>query len=154
MDNSTQTKTEINTLIAGFENRTLPASEWTHQAHIITCAWYLYHFNKWEATCYLRSGIIAYNIATGGKNTPEGGYHETITLFWIEWISQYLHHFKGDYSIEEVCSQLIDSPYAAVDVPFRYYSKEHLMSIEARARWVKSDLQSLIFPKNLQVLFP
>lgn len=40
--------------------------------------------------CFLRSGIIAYNVSIGGKNTPEGGYHETPTLFWSRIIRDYV----------------------------------------------------------------
>lgn len=43
-----------------------------------------------EFICFLRSGIIATNVSIGGKNTPEGGYHETLTLFWSRIIRDYV----------------------------------------------------------------
>jgi len=81
---------DIEALVAQFQARTLPSARWTHQAHLATAVWFLKHHSRDEATCYLRSGIIAYNVAIGGQNTPAGGYHETLTLFWIDVVARYL----------------------------------------------------------------
>ena len=67
---------------AGFSDRILDKSLWTHEAHITTAIWYLMKYEKEDALCRLRSGIISYNLAVGGENTGMGGYHETITVFW------------------------------------------------------------------------
>jgi hypothetical protein len=39
-----------------------------------------------EATHIIRARIPAYNIAQGGQNTDDSGYHETLTIFWI-WVA-------------------------------------------------------------------
>ena len=66
-----KTEEEIQTLIEGFRSRTLPAAQWTHEAHLVTGLWFNYRYSDLEAICYLRSGIISYNISTGGENSPE-----------------------------------------------------------------------------------
>ncbi len=62
---------EILALVEGFKKCTLPSAYWTHEAHLITGLWFNYHHSPLEALCYLRSGIITYNVSTGGENTPE-----------------------------------------------------------------------------------
>src|SRR5262249_45692998 len=71
--------------IAGFEDGTFPIAQWTHQAHVIMAAHYLTRHPVCEATRIIRARIPAYNVAQGGKNTEDSGYHETLTIFWI-WI--------------------------------------------------------------------
>jgi hypothetical protein len=90
--------TEIEALINGFTSQTLPLIAWTHEAHLTVALWFLYHYSQAEATCLIRSGIIVYNKASGGENTPQKGYHETITLFWIKIIGNYLQNNKSDES--------------------------------------------------------
>ena len=87
---------EILDLVGGFRDCTLPKDRWTHEAHLTVGIWFHITYAEFEAICYLRSGIIAYNVSIGGKNTPEGGYHETMTLFWSRIIRDFVsvnkHH--------------------------------------------------------------
>lgn len=125
-----------------FEQRNLPAKYWTHEAHLTVGVWYLSQYTKVEATCWLRSGIIAHNIASGGKNTPTNGYHETITLFWIEIIHAFLQKLKGVFFIEEKIEQFLNSPFSDKNLLYEYYTKKRLFSTLARAVWVAPDLKS------------
>ena len=85
-----KTEEDIANLIEGFKSRTLPAAHWTHEAHLITGLWFNYNYSDLEAICFLRSGIISYNISSGGENTPEKGYHETLTLFWCRILNNFV----------------------------------------------------------------
>lgn len=138
-----ETDAEIAVFVQAFEARTLPIEQWTHQAHLITAAWYLYHHEQDAATCLLRSGIIAYNVSQGGKNTPTGGYHESITLFWIWAVNAFVAPRKDKQSISDICQELLSSPTGDKGYPFRFYSKDQLMSTKARARWVEPDVKGL-----------
>lgn len=133
----------LKTLMMQFEQRCLPAKYWTHEAHLSVAIWYLSYFNKIEATCWLRSGIIAYNVASGRENTPSSGYHETITLFWIDIIHEFLKTLNPNLSVEEKIAQFLASPQSHKALPFRYYTKKRLLSTEARAVWLAPDLKSL-----------
>lgn len=135
-------ETQILQLVAGFRDRTLPKEGWTHEAHLVTSIWFFSQFSMDEAICYLRSGIITFNHEKGGKNTPQDGYHETLTLFWCKIISDFVHKHQG-LSLNVLCNNFIESEQAARDFPFRFYSKELLMSVKARARWVEPDIEPM-----------
>jgi hypothetical protein len=130
---------EILTVVHGFRDRTLPKEKWTHEAHLVTALWFHLNHSPLEAICYLRSSIIAYNEATGGKNTHTDGYHETVTLFWCKMISRFVYEHRG-LSLLDLCREFLSSEYATRDFLFRFYSRERLFSLEARATWVEPDL--------------
>jgi hypothetical protein len=79
-----QTLSEIKILIREFDACTLSRHQWEHQAHLTVALWYLTHYSQPKATNYIRNGIQRYNLAQGIKTTKDSGYHETITLFWIQ----------------------------------------------------------------------
>jgi len=135
------TTDEASRLIEGFEDGTWPAKEWTHQAHFVMALWYTFHYPLSEARSRIKEGIKKYNLATGGQNTEDAGYHETITEFYIRTVVNYLLEFGQDKSFFELLGALEGQPFVAKEFPFRFYSKERLMSREARARWVEPDLQ-------------
>lgn len=132
---------EIKTLIQAFENCTLPRIEWTHPAHLTVALWYLTHYSETEATNYIRNGIQKYNSAMGIKTTKDSGYHETLTIFWIRIVSQFLST-QSQREILNLANKLIQN-YANKNLPFEYYSHDLLMSWEARTNWVEPDLKQL-----------
>jgi hypothetical protein len=143
MDTSTTiavSPAEIEELVTGFQDHSLPAERWTHQAHLIVGTYFAYYFPLEQAIYYLRSGIITYNVATGGKNTHERGYHETITQLWAKLLKDFVQKKCVGLSLAESCAAFLNSPYAAQEVMFRFYSKELLFSTQARALWVEPDL--------------
>ena len=138
-----KTEAEIKSLIAGFENCSLPRSEWNHQAHLTVALWYLNLFDEQEAINRVRQGILRYNQAIGIKTTKDGGYHETLTLFWVRMVSHYLSVNEEKISIPETVITIHDT-YNDKYLPFQYYSRDLLMSWEARSGWVEPDLKPLI----------
>jgi hypothetical protein len=128
----------IDTLVSQFQHRTLPLKEWTHEAHLTVGLWYLKNYPLPEATCLIRGGIITYNLASGGENTPWHGYHETLTLLWIKIIEDFVLK-NEDMSLLELCNAFFASPYAARNFPLQFYKEETLMSTQARAFWVEPD---------------
>ncbi|HEV7377833.1 MAG TPA: hypothetical protein VGN95_24165 [Pyrinomonadaceae bacterium] len=139
---SYRTRGEIEHLISAFESCTLPRERWNHQAHLTVGLWYLVRYERGEATKLIRRNIQKYNRAHGIVTTKNSGYHETITLFFIRVVSKYLSGTSTNNSIVELLNGLIDS-YGDKNLPLTYYSKERLMSCEARARWLEPDLKPL-----------
>jgi hypothetical protein len=133
---------EVESLVRAFEACTLPRSEWTHQAHLTVALWYLAHCSGREATARVRNGIKRYNDAVGVRTMKDGGYHETITLFWICAISKYLLLADAGRSFVELANDMI-SRFGDGRLPFEYYSRELLMSWRARTSWVEPDLKAL-----------
>lgn len=136
----TVSPSEIEELVAGFQDHSLPGERWTHQAHLIVGTYFAYHFPLEQAIYYLRSGIITYNVATGGKNTHERGYHETVTQLWAILLKAFVQKKCAGLSLAESCTALLNSPYAVQEIMFRFYSKDLLFSTQARALWVEPDL--------------
>jgi hypothetical protein len=147
---------EIINLIQGFESGKLPRSQWTHQAHLTVGAWYLCQYDRADAREKIRNGIQHYNQSQGIVTTKDSGYHETITLFWIEAIpcgmrtaAQFLADF-GDVPILDKVNRLLFR-YQDQQLPFKYYSRELLMSCEARSQWVEPDLKPLVQEGNISL---
>ena len=134
---------EIEDLVRAFEDCTLPKPLWTHQAHLTVAMWYLVHYSGREATARIRNGIKRFNAAKGVKTTPIGGYHETMTMFWICVVSRYLLFADADCSFIELVNRMLESC-ADKNLPLKYYSRELLMSVRARASWVEPDLKPFI----------
>ena len=137
-----KTEEDILNLIEGFKTRTLPAAHWTHEAHLITGLWFNYNYSELEAICFLRSGIISYNISSGGENTAAKGYHETLTLFWCRILNTFVKKNEG-LSLVDLCDKCLRSKWSSKELPFEYYSREVLFSLQARATWVAPNLQNL-----------
>ena len=136
----TLTLSEINSLVERFRDRTLPISEWTHQAHLVVGLWFAKHYTHEEAVCYLRSGIISYNNAVGTPNTPERGYHETLTLFWAKVARDFVENHP-DLDFETLCNTFLNSEFASREYPFQFYEREELFSTKARAFFVESGMK-------------
>lgn len=133
---------EIESLVEAFESCTLPREEWTHRAHLTIALWYLLHHDSEEATILIRKGIKRFNEAKGIVTTKTSGYHETITLFYIHIVSKHLRESYADNQIVKLMNNLMQRC-GEKSLPLEYYSKERLMSWEARANWVEPDLKSL-----------
>lgn len=133
---------QLNDIVTGFINRSLDKLLWTHQAHIITAIWHLKEYEPEDALCRLRSGIISYNLATGGENTGQNGYHETITIFWWEVVKQFIEKNRNN-SFKEACDIFLNSPMADKNFPFLFYTKEKLLSAVARAKFINPDLKEI-----------
>jgi hypothetical protein len=133
---------EIQRLIEGFENGSWPATEWTHHAHLTMGLWYLSRHELPTAKALICDGIKKYRLARGEQNTDTDGYHETITLFYIWFVKKYLTTVDPKLSQVELTNNFC-TQYGDYKLAFEYYSKDLLMSVEARRNWVEPDLQPL-----------
>lgn len=133
---------EIDSLIHAFQEGSLPRSKWTHEAHLTVALWYLFYDSEQEAINAIRNGIKRYNSAQGIETTKNSGYHETLTLFWVRTIRRYLADESQNRSIVHLANGLI-AKYADRTLPFTYYTRDRLMSSEARINGVEPDLRSL-----------
>ena len=134
---------EIENLIREFETCTLQREKWTHHAHLTMALVYLKRYTVSDATERIRSGINRLNEAHGVKMTEDHGYHETITLFYVWAVGKYLQSVDSNFTIVEVANGLINSHYAEKNFPLEFYSRERLMSWEARIGWLEPNLKSL-----------
>ncbi len=95
----------------------------------------------------MRDRIHNYNTAMGIKNTNDSGYHETITLFWMGIIIIHLVSQGKDCSFVDIVNHLI-STYENERFIFEYYSRNLLLSWEARISWVEPDIKPFNYSIN------
>ena len=134
--------------IRQFEQGTLPKPMWTHAAHLAVGTWYLVTLAEAtaaEATAVeamaverVRSGIRHYNECVGTANTPDSGYHETLTLFWLKTIREFLR-VPDDVGKLEAVRRVVEEFGAQRDLFKKYYSFDVVASRQARAGWVPPD---------------
>jgi len=89
-----------------------------------------------EAAGKMRSTLRRFATSAG---KPEK-YHETITLFWVHFLSRARAKI-GRESLEEIVHanpRLLEKNF-----PLTYYSRERLFSETARTSWVEPDLKPL-----------
>jgi hypothetical protein len=132
---------EIASFIRSFEDCTLPRSEWTHGAHLVVALWYVKRHGPQRATALVRDGIRRYNLNRGDAT----GYHETITLAWIAVVSRFLAGRDGVGAISDLAAELLREC-GDKDFLLRFYSRDRLLSDEARGRWVPPDLAEIARP--------
>lgn len=126
---------EARRLLDEFERRTLPRARWTHEAHLVVCRQVLRRLaDPAAALDHLRRAIRAYNEATGTANTDTGGYHETVTAYYVGAV-----HALVDRSLDE----LVAHPACSRAAPLSHWSRERLFSVAARRRWVPPELAPL-----------
>lgn len=121
-------------LVDGFESLTLPKPLWTHEAHLVVCRTTLQRLCPADALDHLRRAIRAYNESTGGANTDTGGYHETLTAYYVGAV-----HALGSVTLDE----LVAHPACSRTAPLGHWSRARLLSVEARRAWVPPDLDPL-----------
>ena len=136
-----RTDEEVAALLRDFKSGALPRERWTHHAHLVVALWYVHHYN-WEiAVRMVRARIKFYNACHGIANTPTGGYHETITLFWLRMVRDFHDRVWTPHrSLAALANELLLG-FGDKSLPLKYYSRERLMSFEARVNWVKPDLK-------------
>jgi hypothetical protein len=137
-----RTSEEVLRMVREFEACRLPRARWAHQAHLVVALWYLMRHEEAEATALIREGIKRYNRACGIEQTKTGGYHETITIFYSRMIRRFLSTASPDCTLMMLVNSLINV-LGDKNLPLEYYSRERLMSWEARTEWLEPDLKAL-----------
>lgn len=134
---------EARELVASFEDCRLPRRDWNHRTHLTVACWYLLHFDEVEACERVISGILRYNRTRGIEMTVSGGYHETLTLFWLAITSRFLSRLpKGESDLSKL-NHFVALHENQKGLFFDYYSRDRIFSWRARTTWVEPDLRPL-----------
>ena len=124
---------------------TLPRAEWTHAAHFAAALWLMRYRPDLDAAATMPGLIRAYNQSVGRVNDDTGGYHETITLASLKAARGVLGAYPPDMPVHRIVNVLLSTNLADPNWLLEYWSRERLMSVEARRQWVEPDLKSLPF---------
>ena len=127
----------------GLLSRTLPRPEWTHEAHLATTSYLILKHPEIDLDAELPGLIRRYNESVGGVNDDTQGYHDTITRAYLRGVRLFLEEADISRPIHELVNELLMSPMGRRDWPLRFWSKERLMSVEARRGYVAPDLAAL-----------
>jgi hypothetical protein len=132
-------------LVAKFQDCSLDLFDWTHEAHVVVCLYYLSMYSPTEALPLVRTAISTYNVKQGKGNSDTMGYHETMTVFWLFHIQKSCaKNGKVAFDQDTIDDMLWDETIVSRNVWLAYYSKERMMSTEARLQFVAPDLKALV----------
>ena len=131
---------EMRALVDSFDRCTLPREQWNHRAHLVYALVKL--LDDEDGGEAIRAGILRYAAAQGIAQTLEGGYHESITRFYIAIVRRFIAETDVNRPLPLLVEELMDR-FGDRQLPFQYYSKQRLMSWQARTEWVEPDLQPL-----------
>ena len=121
----------------------LPKEEWTHEAHLATTTWLLLKRRDIDVDKDLPKLIRRYHERVGGVNSDTEGYHETITRVFLSGVRLFLSEADPSEPLHELVNELLLSPMGRRDWPLRFYSRDQLLSVEARRAFIPPDLAAL-----------
>ena len=135
---SFQSVAEIETVVQQFETCAVAPAEFTHRAHLTVALWYLTQTPE-QADERMRRGLLRF-IAQHGKQ----GYHETITLFWLNLVRHFLAQAGADRPLPTLANELL-ARFGNSQLLFAHYSRELLHTPEAKAGWLEPDVRPFDF---------
>ena len=126
--------------ISAFEQGTLPLPSWNHTAHVAMAASYLQTLPESAVVERVRQNIRHYNECSGVPNAPDRGYHETLTIFWLNAIREFLAAMdRVDKPLDGVRRTVAEFG-SRRDLFRQYYSFDVIASRDARANWIPPDI--------------
>jgi hypothetical protein len=130
----------IEALVASFENATIDRDAWKHAEHLVVALVYLEDSDLAHATDKMRAGLM--NLLENGFKvdlSKEMPYHETLTVFWMRTVFAFSLMHKQMPLLERANSlvKAFDKDY-----PLEFYSREFLFSDTARTMFLDGDLRS------------
>jgi hypothetical protein len=124
-----------------FESLAIPLAEWNHRAHVTVAYLYLRDLPFDQATARMRRGLGAILGHFKIEETPTQGYHETLTLAWMRVIAAMMNAYGPCDGPDAFLEQ---HPHLTSRYLLRlYYTRDRIMSAEARRAWVEPDLAPL-----------
>lgn len=133
-------KAALKSLVERWRDASLPGPEFTHAAHLATCAWLAFDFKSEDLVQEMKHGLILFNSVVGTPNDPDRGYHETLTRFWCALVEKAVEGQMTRLSAARHVVALYGEDRLACD---RYYSFDVLKSRDARKRWIPPDMAQL-----------
>jgi hypothetical protein len=121
-------------VVEAFVAGTLPADEWTHEAHLRVCVALLAGSpDPGPALDRIRALIRAHNRRVGPR-PGQVGFHETLTRYFVEAVAA-----TNGAPVDVV----LTTPSCQVGAPRHHWSPPLLDSLRARTGWVDPDLAPL-----------
>lgn len=130
---------ELDRLLDRIDRCDMPNDEFSHRYHLTMAACKIFGGATLDE---VRNTILALNAANKVEQTTTGGYHETITVAWYRLIKHHLASLPEEtprlLAVNSVLHEFTDKY-----VLLRHYSRELIMSWEARKSFVEPDIAPL-----------
>jgi hypothetical protein len=141
--NRLKSEDELEAIVRGFEDCTLPDAEFKHAQHLMVALSYLQRsrLTAPEATTRMRGALYRFLDHYAGDRQA---YNETITLFWIKLVSSFLEKTDRARPVADIFNEILEA-FGNSNLMYDYFSREHLLSKEAKEAWVEPDLKPLDF---------
>ena len=123
-----------------FRTHQIAAGDWTHRAHVRAAYLTLLEVPLDVAVAAMRDGIRALNLAHGLVETPDRGYHETLTRAWVTIIDATLRT-RG--RADTFGAFAAEHPHLLCRTTLRLFYSPQGMPQRARYEWVEPDLTPL-----------
>ena len=136
---------EIHHLGEGLMACSLKKEEWTHAAHFAAALWLMRYRTELEPAAAMPGLIRAFNESVGGVNSDTAGYHETITQASLRAARGVFDSFPADVPVWRIVNALMKTNFANPNWLLEYWTRDRLMSVEARRSWLEPDLKPLPF---------
>ena len=107
--NQFQSQDEIENVVRGFETCQTDADDFRHPQHLAVAVWYVHTMDRDSALDRMRSGLVRFLEHHG---VDKGKYSESVTVFWIDKISEKLNELGPDVSLVEKCNTVLDTDFA------------------------------------------
>jgi hypothetical protein len=107
---------------------------WTHPAHLFVCRHVLATSETTERATERLRGLIGAHNARVGLQPGHGGYHETLTRYFVEAMA---------WTNPPTIAALLTEPRLRREAPRRHWSSPLLATEAARSGWVPPDLAPL-----------
>jgi hypothetical protein len=116
----------------------LTGRDWTHGAHIATCAYYAFASDVDETFAIMKRGILAFAASIGVVHTPTSGYHETLTRLWSLAI---VAHLKAHPAASrwDAATSALERFGDDRDLHRLFYTFDVMGDARARKEWVPPD---------------
>lgn len=101
-----QSEAEIENVVCAFEACETDKEAFRHRDHLIVAIWYVETVGREAALDRMRSSLIRFLDHHG---VDKKKYSETITVFWIEKVSDKLNEIGSEVSLVEKCNRIVSS---------------------------------------------
>ena len=129
-------------LLRSFETFSLPPEAWTHRAHLRVALGYLKTYGFREGLRRFSATLPRFNAEVLKiEDALTRGYHQTITVAWFRILDSALRQQEASLTSDAF---LDANPHLLQRTLIRcFYSKERLVTWEAKRTLVEPDLASL-----------
>ncbi|MGB2886811.1 MAG: hypothetical protein WBC04_03870 [Candidatus Acidiferrales bacterium] len=128
---------EIREVARRFEDCSYRPEEFHHAQHLTVIVWYLAQLGPEAALKKIREALLKFT-----KHYGKTAYHESITCFWVSTVNNHLRQTNRDGNLAAVANEVIER-LGNKDLIYEHYSRDRIMSPEAKAEWVEPDLKPL-----------